>query len=424
MISIDVYGTFDFTDNEIKIGVLSFERIKGSATYIFEYNPEFLNNYPNLNLSVDIGLFQGPQSVKGNIFSMFGDACPDRWGRALIDKREILQAEDRKTAPRKFVQFDYMVRLDDRTRMGALRFRHDGKLIGNDLAAPIPITADLETLILESQAYENALKRGNVPDKKWILNLCTSGSSLGGARPKANIIDNGELYIAKFPSIEDDYDIALWEQFASLLARKAGIIVPETKIVKLPSYSHHVFLSKRFDRDKDRRIHYASSLTLTGLKDGCGANTNNGYIDIVNAMISNNNVIDLHGNLTELFRRVVFNVAIGNSDDHFRNHGFLLTKRGWTLSPAFDMNPSNSLFQSLLITPTTNKASIDELLKASDYFFIDKADANAIVDEVKNAVSGWKAITRQLNIPKSEWMRFSKRFDMFCMPRTTIGRCF
>ena len=229
MISIDVYGAFDFTDNEIKIGVLSFERIKGSATYIFEYNPEFLNNYPNLDLSVDIGLFQGPQSVKDNIFSMFGDACPDRWGRALIDKREILQAEDRKTAPRKFVQFDYMVRLDDRTRMGALRFRHNGKLIGNDLAAPIPITADLETLILESQAYENALKRGNVPDKKWILNLCAPGSSLGGARPKANIIDNGELYIAKFPSIEDDYDIALWEQFASLLARKAGIIVPETK---------------------------------------------------------------------------------------------------------------------------------------------------------------------------------------------------
>jgi len=414
MISIDIQGAFDFLDTEKKLGTLHYERVKGDATYIFEYEPSFLRLLPGTILSREIGLFMGKQSTRGGIFAFLSDACPDRWGKALVDKREARYAKQLNRIPRLFDDFGYLVRLDDRTRMGGLRFLYEGKYIGTDSQSNnIPIVADLKEIIRESQAYEKAILENREPEDSWVNNLWNQGSSLGGARPKANVIDNGILYIAKIPSVKDNYDIALWEHFASRLANKAGILVPETKTVLLPTSEHHVLLSRRFDRNGNKRIHYASSLTLSGLRDGNGASTNNGYIDIVNTIIGDANITDPRNNLEQLFRRVVFNILIGNHDDHFRNHGFLLTKKGWTLSPAFDLNPTNMMSQSLMISSTSNESSINEILSECESYYLDKQTARQIIEQVRDTVSSWRLTAKEVGISTNEQTRFANRLDYF-----------
>jgi len=421
MISIDILGAFDFLDTETKLGTLHYERVKGDATYIFEYEPSFLRILPGTVLSREIGLFMGKQSTRGSIFAFLSDTCPDRWGKALIDKREARYAKQLNRSPRAFDDFGYMVRLDDRTRMGALRLLHEGKYIGTDFQSNnVPIITDLKEIIRESQAYEKAILENREPEDTWVKNLWNQGSSLGGARPKANVTDNGVLYIAKIPSVRDTYDVALWEHFASELAFKARIQVPETRTILLPTSEHHVLLSRRFDREGDRRVHYASSLTLTGLRDGDGAGTDNGYIDIVNAIIGDANITDPQKNLEQLYRRVAFNIMIGNHDDHFRNHGFLLTKKGWTLSPAFDLNPTNMMSQSLMISSTSNESSINELLKECESYYLEKHTAEEIVEQVRDAVASWRLTAREAGISSNEQTRFAKRLDHFIEKKTVL----
>lgn len=413
MTSIDVMAAFDFLDKEERIGTLSYERINGDASYLFDYNPDFLKCMPGTALSRDLGLFTGLQSKRGAIFSFLSDACPDRWGKALIDKRESQYARENNRLPRVFDDFGYMVRLDDKTRMGAIRFIYKGKYIGTDFQdRAIPIVAELKTLVRESQEYEKAVKDNRTPDSTWVNNLMAQGSSLGGARPKANVIKDGVLHIAKFPSIKDTYDIALWEHFAMRLARKAGVTVPDTEAVLLPGQKYHVLLSKRFDRDGEKRIHYASSLTLTGLKDGDGAGTGKGYPDIANAIVSEMNVSDVNTNLEQLYRRIAFNIAIGNYDDHFRNHGFILTSNGWTLSPAFDLNPTNMTSQSLMISSSSNESSLGELLRESDAYLIERKSAEEIIKQVVETVSSWRQTAKAVGINVGEQQRFAKRLDL------------
>jgi len=205
--------------------------------------------------------------------------------------------------------------------------------------------------------------------------------------------------------------LTYWEHFASKLAYKAGIQVPETRTVLLPTGEHHVLLSRRFDRAGDRRIHYASSLTLTGLRDGDGAGTNNGYIDIVNAIIGDANITDTRKNLEQL---VVFSIMIGNHDDHFRNHGFLLTKKkGRTLSPAFDLYPTNTFSQSLMISNNSNESSVSENLKGCESYYLEKQTAKDIVEQVRDAVASWRLTARETGISPNEQARFAKRLDHF-----------
>lgn len=421
MTSIDIIAEFDFLPKGITIGRLDYERVKGDATFLFEYDMEFLHTFPGTVLSRDLGLYEGKQGTSGQIFSFLGDVLPDRWGRALIDKRERIVAAAKNRQPRKFDDFDYMVHLDDQTRMGALRFLHEGKLISaNASDRDVPIVADLKEIIYESQAYERALIENKMPQDNWINNLWAQGSSLGGARPKANVRDNGELYIAKIPSVKDTYDVALWEHFALTLAKKAGINSAESRIIKLTTSDYHVLLSKRFDRVGDKRIHYASSLTLTGLKDGDGNQTGKGYLDIINAIVSDVNVCHPMDNIKELYRRIAFSILIGNHDDHFRNHGFLLTKNGWTLSPAFDINPSLSMAQSLMISESSNSSLLSDLLAASDSYLLEKRDAEEIVGQVKDAVSDWRQTAKNIGISETEQQRFAHRIDPFVKPQKII----
>ena len=237
---------------------------------------------------------------------------------------------------------------------------------------------------------------------------------MGGARPKANVIDTDKtLYVAKFPSRKDDYDTGLWEHFSHLLAIKAGINAATTKVLTTGE-KYHTLLSKRFDRTQEgKRIHFASAMTLLGLEDGDNATNGHGYLDIVDFILQN--CTDVERNLQELYRRVAFNICIGNSDDHFRNHGFLLTAKGWTLSPAYDMNPTLNEYQSLLISADSNKADLSILLDACEDYMLNRKTAKKIVSEVIEVVKGWRELATRLGISKREMEMFAGVLDGRCI---------
>ena len=252
-----------------------------------------------------------------------------------------------------------------------------------------------------------------LPDRKWIAQLVQPGTSLGGARPKANVIDTDKtLYVAKFPSRKDDYDAGLWEHFSHLLATKAGINAATTKVLTTGE-KYHTLLSKRFDRSQEgKRIHFASAMTLLGLEDGDNATNGHGYLDMVDFILQN--CTDVERNLQELYRRVAFNICIGSSDDHFRNHGFLLTAKGWTLSPTYDMNPTLNEYQSLLISSTTNKSDLSILFDTCEDYMINFKTAEKIISEVVEVVKEWRELAIRLGISKSEMNMFAGVLDKRC----------
>ena len=308
--------------------------------------------------------------------------------------------------------FDFLTGIDDFSRMGGFRFKEtpDGEFINVSESLKIPPLTDIRELTAASVEIEKSEENNMLPDRKWIAQLVQPGTSLGGARPKANVVDTDKtLYVAKFPSRKDDYDVGLWEHFSHLLATKAGVNVAKTKVL-VTGEKYHTLLSQRFDRTNDsKRIHFASAMTLLGLSDGDNATTGHGYLDIVDFIIQN--CTDVERNLQELFRRVAFNICIGNSDDHFRNHGFLLTAKGWVLSPAYDMNPTLSEFQSLLISATSNKADLSILLDACEDYMLNRNTAEKIISEVIEVVKGWRELATRLGIPKREMDMFAGVLD-------------
>lgn len=408
-----VFGDFNWLQEPEFIGELCYEKLRGSDSYAFKFDNDWLNLHAGIKLSEDINNYPGMQyTLLGNdIFGCFADALPDRWGRTLLKRREQLQAEEEQRAPRNLSSFDYLVGIDDFSRMGGFRFKKekDGGFINVSPSLKIPPLTEIRELIYASQEIEKCEEEDVMPEKKWIAQLIQPGTSLGGARPKAGVLDEeGRLCIAKFPSRNDDYDAGLWEHFSHLLALQAGIHVAETRLWGgLGKY--HTLLSKRFDRtDEGRRIHFASCMSLLGLKDGDNAQGGYGYLDIVDFILQG--CCDVETNLRELYRRVAFNICIGNSDDHFRNHGFLLTPKGWTLSPAYDMNPTNNLYQSLLINAVSNKADIQVLLESCEDYMINRNVAQGIIKDVQAAVSNWEVLAKQLQIPQREQAMFKDRF--------------
>ncbi len=417
MKTIDIIADFNFLQTPGVIGSLGYDRIRGTASYTFEYAPSWLQSGRVSSLSADLTAHQGLQHKSGSIFGFLADALPDRWGRKLIDKRERILAEREKRISRTFNDFDYLLQVDDRSRMGALRFRSGDVIIGAEHdAMPVPPVASLREFIATAHDYEAAEKNGELPREEWLENVLLQGSSLGGARPKANVLDEeGRLCIAKIPSVNDDYDIALWEHFSHALAREAGIDAAETRLLKLDGVRFHTLLSTRFDRTSDgRRIHFASAMTLCGLSDGSDADSGNGYLDIADVIFGNSGVASPQTAIRELFRRIAFNICIGNHDDHFRNHGFLLTESGWKLSPAYDMNPTNLLTHSLLISPNSNESSLRLLSDSCEYYMLEYDDAEKIISEVRDALKGWRAVAASCGISKSEQERFARRLDYFC----------
>jgi serine/threonine-protein kinase HipA len=412
MKTLYVYADFDWLPSPELIGTLSYESLRGSDSYGFQFDTHWLRAHGSLFLSDDLNNYPGPQYTRPgrDIFGCFSDALPDRWGRTLLNRREQLLALEEKRPVRRLSSFDYLTGIEDVSRMGAFRFKlsPEGDFINTAHSFRIPPLTDLRELVVASQQVEKSEEENLLPDMRWIAQLVQPGSSLGGARPKASVVDEDKtMYVAKFPSRKDDYDVALWEHFAHLLAVKAGICAAHTRVISTGEH-YHTLLSQRFDRTSEgRRIHFASALTLLGLTDGDNATNGHGYLDMVDFILQH--CSEVEWNLRELYRRVAFNILIGNTDDHFRNHGFLLTPKGWTLSPAYDMNPTLSRHQSLMISEESNESDVRLLLGACESYMLPRATAEQIITEVETAVSAWRELAVRLGISKREIDWFAGR---------------
>lgn len=409
-----VYADFDWLKEIEFVGELGYESLRGSDSYCFTYDKEWLKRHADLILSDDLNNYPGQQhTLPGkDIFGCFSDALPDRWGRTLLLRREQIMASEERRPVRRLSSFDFLTGIDDASRMGGFRFKEEpsGEFINVRESLKIPPLTDIRELVAASKEFEKSEEANILPDRKWLKQLVQPGSSLGGARPKASVTDAAKaLYVAKFPSRKDDYDVGLWEHLVHLLAAEVGICTALTKLISTGE-GHHTLLSRRFDRTQEgRRIHFASAMTLLGLADGDDAATGYGYLDIVDFILRG--CTDVDANLRELYRRVAYSICIGNSDDHFRNHGFLLTPKGWTLSPAYDMNPTLNDHQSLLISASSNKSDLGILLDACEDYMLDAHEARRIITEVVNATREWRRLAVRLGASKREVDMFGGVFE-------------
>ena len=411
MEKLDVIASFDWMDKEEKVGTLGYEYLRGSDVFSFEFDKSWLKAFPKINFGQDLRPYTGVQYSRDNhIFGCFSDALPDRWGRRLIDLRTSLETEEK--ASRTLSDWDYLKGVEDELRMGGFRFQEpdDGAFISSTPGYCVPPVIQIDELLQAAKEIEKSEYKHLEPEKKWVQRLFQPGSSMGGARPKACVQSGGHLYLAKFPSINDDINVSRWEHFAHLMAKECGINVAETKVIKAGA-GQDILLSKRFDRTEEKkRIHMASSLTVLGLTDGDGQRTGKGYLDIVDFIISGGGN-HIETNLEELYKRVAFNICIGNTDDHFRNHSFLLGKEGWELSPAYDINPTNSMFQALLIDANSNDSSLNSLYNAHEFYMLDETTARGIIKDVTRNMKYWENMAEDLGLPRREITHFTNRFE-------------
>lgn len=383
--TIFVYDDFS-TDQPVLMGSLYVNVIKGGESYSFEYDKGWLKK-TGLTLTLDSELmpYSGRQYPTGkNIFGLFADASPDRWGRMLMNKRERILAEKEGRKPSKLYDSDCLLGVYDETRMGGIRFKvnPEGPFLSDDKETAAPPWATLRTLEEASRNFEND-ETGLT--EKWLNQLIKPGSSLGGARPKATVVDTkDQLWIAKFPSKNDENDTGAWEFVAHDLAALCGLNVSEAKLEKFSPLGS-TFLIKRFDRLGSKRVHFASAMTLLGKKDGASAADGSSYLDIA-AFIKSYGA-QPKKDLIELWKRIVFNMAVTNTDDHLRNHAFILTDKGWILSPLYDVNPvpyGDEL--SLNVDEDDNSISIDLAVQTAVKFGISKSDAEAVAEDILQIV--------------------------------------
>ena len=388
------------------------DTIRGIEHYSFEYDQDWLKESKfSFCLDPDISMFSGRQYTEKNIFGMFADASPDRWGRILMKRREAIKARRERRKPNKMYDSDFLLGVYDQTRVGALRFKVDvnGPFLSDDTETAAPPWATLRSLEEASRQFE---KDDNYLNDKWLKQLLKPGSSLGGARPKATVEDEqGNLWIAKFPSKNDEYDVGAWEKVVHDLAKLCGLNVPESKVEKF-SKDGSTFLVKRFDRDGEKRIHFASAMTMLGKNDGASSDDGSSYIDIVD-------FIKAYGSspkddLIELFKRIIFSMSVSNTDDHLRNHGFILNDKGWKLSPLYDVNPvPYGDVLSLNVDSYDNSISIDLAISSACFYDITKYDAEVYADEILTIVkNNWEQLAKKYGINRDQIEEMRSAFSV------------
>jgi len=394
------------------IGTLSALYAKGKKAFSFKYDKVWIKSKNQKLLDPDIQFYGGPQypNNKEN-FGVFLDSMPDTWGRTLMKRRASHEAALNGEKAKTLYEIDYLLGVYDESRMGALRFKTDldGPFLDHNNLSPTPPWSSIRELQDAAQNFEN--NTDNEEARQWLAILMAPGSSLGGARPKANILDNDKnLWIAKFPSKNDTSDKAAWEYLAYQLALKAGINMSECKIQKVTG-NYNTFFTKRFDRENGERIHFASAMTMTGKNEDTIKEHQASYLEL--AEFIQNHGSHIESNLEQLWRRMVFNIAISNTDDHLRNHGFIITNNGWELSPAYDLNPSiDKDGLALNIDMDDNALNYDLAKSVGMYFRLDENQMNTILEEVLTAVASWKEMATKIGIPKNEIELMEKAFNL------------
>ena len=407
-----VYASWIGLKEPTSLGTLYSEIVRGKEIFSFEYSVEWLKSKFAQVIDPDLQLYSGPQYLntdKDN-FGLFLDSSPDRWGRVIMQRREAILARKENRSVKTLMESDYLLGVYDENRVGGLRFKEeiDGRFLNQDNNLAAPPWASISELQEASLKFEKD-EGSDSENLKWLNMLIAPGSSLGGARPKASIYDSsGGLWIAKFPSVNDIKNIGGWEMVVYNLAVKCGINVAEAKVEKF-SNQYHTFLVRRFDRIKKERIHFASAMTMLGYKDDRDSHASASYLEIADFLIKNG--ARVNEDLNELWKRIVFNISVSNTDDHLRNHGFILTEKGWILSPAFDINPDEmGTGLSLNISETDNSLNFDLAIEVAKEFRLKKDEGQKIVNEIKNKVSDWKAVAEKYGIPKREQSVIEKAF--------------
>ena len=406
---IYVFADFLSFSNEL-VGTMYVSQTRGKEFYSFEYNENWLEHKKML-LDPDLQLYRGRQYITDdkNIFGVFADSCPDRWGRRLMKRREEIRAKREGVKPEKLLESDYLLGVYDEARMGGLRFKTEleGNFLSDDKEFATPPWTSLRELEQASIAFENDTDSLN---EKWLKQLLAPGSSLGGARPKASVMaQDGSLWIAKFPSKHDDFNSGAWEMVAHELAAMFGLNVPEAKVEKFSKLGT-TFLVKRFDRKGSQRVHFSSAMTMLGKKDGADMADGSSYLEIVSFLKANG--VRPQADLVELWKRIVLSMAVSNTDDHFRNHGFILSEDGWELSPLYDVNPDiYGEYLSLNIDSYNADISFDLAIEAAKYYGLDKDEAVRLVALIKDIVrNNWQNLAKKYGIGRSEIDRMKAAF--------------
>lgn len=387
------------------VGHLYAHNNKGKETASFEYEAEWLANPQRYSLEPALNLGRGQYYTPRSLFGSLGDSAPDRWGRTLMKRAEARRANAEKSKPRTLYEVDYLLRVNDEARQGALRFA--GEPGGPFLAhggAPVPPLISLPKLLSATDALLE-----DVETAAELKLLLMPGSSLGGARPKASVRErDGQLAIAKFPRKDDEYAVAEWEFVALELARRAGIVTPDCRLENIAGRA--VLILRRFDRDGAVRIPFLSAMSMIGAAD----NEPHSYIELMDALRQYGAAPGTDG--AELWRRIVFSVMISNTDDHLRNHGFLYEgQKGWRLSPVYDVNPVpvevRERVLTTMISENDGAASLDLALSVAADFGLKKKDAMAVAAQVGTAVADWRPVAARAGIKKTELDRMASAFE-------------
>jgi serine/threonine-protein kinase HipA len=403
--TVEVYIDLERFGHPVLMGQLHRQQSGSGEVFSFEYERAWLEQPEVFSFDPDLALAAGHQypAPQRKNFGLFLDSAPDRWGRVLMQRRENARARHEKRKPRALTEWDFLLGVHDETRLGALRFREEpnSAFIDSDAQFAAPPLTSLRELQAASLQFEKHIDDEDNPlYEKWLTQLFAPGSSLGGARPKASVRDEGGvLCMAKFPSRNDSRDMGGWELVAHSLARKAGIIVPDARPLRFPESPYTTFLVKRFDRTtRGGRLAFISGMTLTQHTDGePGAS----YLELVDLLQSRG--ADTRADCIQLFRRVLFNILIHNTDDHLRNHGFFIDVGGVRLSPAYDINPSVDRRElTLAINEVETACDVSIAMEASKDYGLNPREAANVLKQAQDAVAGWREEAIRLNIPKAD----------------------
>ena len=409
-VEIQVHADWHGLGDPRLMGILRATETRGKELFSFTYDDGWLASMPVAPLDPDLQWFGGAQYVKDDgrqNFGLFLDSCPDRWGRLLMRRREATLARLEQREFRRLGESDFLLGVHDQQRSGALRFRlgDEGNFLSDDSERTAPPWTSLRELEHASWEIQDLDRLPDVQTMEWLNLLIAPGSSIGGARPKAGVRDpDGDLWIAKFPGRNDDRDIGAWEWLTWQLAGEAGLEVPAAQMLKV-TRNHHTFATRRFDRvagsNGSRRLHFASAMTMLGRNDGADHSEGVSYLDLVEFITRHG--ADVASDLEELWRRIVFSICVRNTDDHLRNHGFMLCEQGWKLAPAYDINPDpDGRGLSLNITEDDNALDIELALQVAPYFQLKAPQTSKILDDVREAVSQWKRVATEIGLPRAE----------------------
>ena len=384
-----------FVYNSNYAGKCYWTEKRSRVSSIFSYDEDYLLKTNNWNIDPSLSLVAGAQASKSGLPGAFRDATPDRWGQMLIRHRHLQECKKRGSTPRTINEVDYLMGVSDASRQGDLRFSLEKDGVFQHPSDDIPKLISLPKLLNATNLYINSM------DESAISYLLEAGSaSLGGARPKATVCDGSDLYIAKFPHRQDEWDVISWEWVCLNIAAEAGVSVPGNRLIDVDG--KNVLLVKRFDRLEENRISYISAMTLLGLTDGDHAD----YSEIVNELRSISSTVKR--DLLELYRRIIISLLINNTDDHLRNHGFLRSGSGWCLSPIFDVNPNpdaSAVRATSVFGETEKNAALSALTENAHVFDLTEQSAENIMTEVKSALASCEKFAKKAGIDKSEYNR-------------------